>query len=201
MKAISMSTLTVAASLRLLGAALLAAAAIAGCGGGDSAGPGGDGGDSATAGAEPTISAEEREYYDSLAEAVNTANEEIAAANQQRTDAFALAEGEREAAMEGSADAYAAAMEGRQAAISALVPPEALATQHSRLQTAADDAVTLAEELAAAVRESPPASEEEYGNLAFGLDAVSVTTRFRDACSELQLRAIRDGAGVEMDCR
>ena len=183
-----------------LAAVGLIVVAVAGaCGGGDDDGDDGNGTPGPSAPVD--LSEDEQAYYEALAVVNADANEEIAAAAQIRVDALAPeSDEERESKLEEFAAANVAAMENRATAISELTPPETLQSSHDQLIAAANDAVGLAGEMAAAIEADPPATEAEYAALAHDQDAATVTSRFRDACTVLQLKAGGAAADVDLGC-
>jgi hypothetical protein len=192
-------TSTVKSRLLLLVASAVFVLALAGCGGGGD--KDNDASGSPSPGASADVSAEEAAYYAAVAEVINDSNAAITAAGEARTEAFAAeTAAERESLLQEFVDANRTALQERASAISALTPPETLELSHSLLVSAANDAIPLAEQIATAIEEQHPETEEDYAALAFELDAATVTSRFRDACGRLQLGAGGAAAEVDLGC-
>lgn len=180
-------------SLGLALAALLALL-IAGCGGDD------DGGSDAAPSA--SASAEESQYYQRLADALASTAGDMSDLAQQRTEAFeaSQAQAEREEASVALAESYVAVMAQRLADITAVVPPESLVELHQALIGAARENVDLGDDLVDRLTETPVATDAEYNEVLVSLEASTVNQRFRDACSDMQNRAVGAGSDVDLGC-
>ena len=171
---------------------------LAACGGDD---------DDETIAPTRTSSAEEVLYLEALAPALQGVNAQLERLGELRAEAFD--DGPDPAA----ADAYGVAYEtfasepgassfigSVSAAIEALTPNESLAGEHQALVSAANDGVLLAEELAAKLNESPPASDAEFLQLFGALDGATITSRYHDACTALQFSATSGGLDIDLQC-
>ena len=178
--------------LGLLAAFVLTLAAC----GGDDDGDGDDGSDAPESTSATT--AEETAYFDALAPALQTVNAQLDDFDELRADAF------DDGPYPAAAAAYGAAFETftseRLAAIELLTPSESLTAKHQALVAAASDGVVLAQDLSAALSESPPASQAEFLELFGSLDGASITSRYTDACTALQFSATSGGHDADLQC-
>jgi hypothetical protein len=165
---------------------------IAACGGDDDD-DAGDAPESTSA-----TSAEEAAYFEALAPTLQTVNAQLDGLAELRAEAFD--DGPNPAA----AVAYGAAFETftseRLAAIEPLTPSESLAAKHQALVAAASDSVALTQDLSAALSESPPASQAEFLELFGSLDGATITSRYTDACTALQISATSGGHDADLQC-
>lgn len=185
------------ARLGLAGLGLLAAIVLtlAACGGNDDEGPS----ESDVATASPTLDpVEDAEYLEALAPALQAVNAQLDSLNELRADAFDG--GLNTAAAIAYGEAYETFESERLAAIEALAPGKTLQDHHAAIVFAARDSVALAADLSAAIAESPPANQAQFLDLFGRLDGATITNRFLDACTALQIRATAAGIDVDLQC-
>ncbi len=175
-----------ALSLGLLAVLVLTLAA---CGGDD---------DDETTAPTSASSAEEALYLEALAPALQGVNAQLDGLGELRAEAFD--DGPDPAAAHAYGVAYETFASERLAAIEALTPNESLTDEHQALVFAASDGVLLAQELAAKLNESPPASDAEFLELFGSLDGATITSRYHDACTALQSSATSGGLDIDLQC-
>ena len=158
---------------------------------------GGDDNDETTAPTR-TSSAEEVLYLEALAPALQGVNAQLERLGELRAEAFD--DGPDPAAADAYGVAYETFASERLDAIEALTPNESLAGEHQALVSAANDGVLLAEELAAKLSDSPPASDAEFLQLFGALDGATITSRYHDACTALQFSATSGGLDIDLQC-
>lgn len=160
--------------------------ALAACGGDSDDGAAGNGGASPVG------------YLEALAPALQAVNARLDGLDELRAAAFD--NGPDADAADAYGAAYGTFASERLAAIEALTPDESLADEHQALVSAADDGVLFAEELRARLSESPPANEAEYLALLGSLDGATIASRYRDACTALQVSATAGGLDLDLQC-
>jgi hypothetical protein len=190
---------------RALAASAAALLLLAACGGDDDGGSSSTAspGDSATqTAAVATASNEEAAYYEQLEVALQTSAADATALNDFRAQVFDPAKGEEER-RQGALDLgeqFVQFNTARDQAIRALTPSALVAELHDALAGASSDALTLAGDLNGRIQEDPPLDQAAYNALLTELDAVTVTARFRDACTSLQSRAQDKGIEADLAC-
>lgn len=190
-------TWTLAAATRLAAVAIIFAviAALTACGGGRDD----DSGSSDTSPTDsPALTIDDAAYFTDLEAALTQVNEELTTLDDMRTEAFGE-NGDAEAvAVYG--DAFEQFMADRDDAVRALTAPEALKGEHAALTRATSDTLDWSSQVNDALHNDPPASETGLSDLLYELDAASITQRFRDACTVLQLRAASSNITVDLQC-
>jgi len=197
-----------ALSLRAAGllAVMLIALALMACGDDDDGG-----GDQATNGATDAPVGQARnaterevEYFEALSLVIAEGNTGIAALAEERAVAFDPAKSETEtqealATLSLNAiDVYATRRDG---ILNVQPQPSGeLQSLHLTLGGAADDELTIAENLAVALGEEPVDNQAAYEALLIELGANTGEVRFQDACMLLQTEADRLNADVDLHC-
>ena len=172
-----------------LGLLAILVLALAACGGDD---------DDETIEPTRTSSVEEVLYLEELAPALQAVNAQLAGLDELRTQAFD--DGPDRTAANAYGVAYETFASERLTAIQALTPNESLADKHGALVSAASDGIVLAKDLRAKLSESPPASDAEFLELFGSLDGATITSRYHDACTTLQVNATSGGLDIDLQC-
>lgn len=186
-------------------ASLLLVGACSGDDGGDGDGPTGASpgatGPAPTQGG-PTPSPEDIEYFETLSSALAAITAEGQDLNEFRAGAFDpdLPESQRIENAREFAARYDMFARGGHAALLEIPPGPSLGGQHGALVDAMNGLIRLAGEMAAALDETPVATEDGFRSLFFDLDGQSLELRVRDACFDLQNFAASHGIQVELTC-
>jgi hypothetical protein len=191
----------------LIAFALLALVLVfAACGDDDDDGGAQDTGDATGAPSGEARDATDREveYLEALALVIADGNEGIAALDEARAAAFDPAKSaeEMQAAVAALSLSAIETYEARRDGILNVKPqpsPE-LQSLHLTLSGAADDELTIAENIAAALDADPVADEAAYEALLIEQGFPQGVTRFFDACMLNQSEADRIGAEVDLHC-
>lgn len=195
-----------ALSLRVLPplAALLVALAMVACGGDDDGGQATGDATEGPSGEARDATEREVEYFAALALVIEAGNTGIAALETERAAAFDPAKSAEETQEAlatlslNTIDMY----ETRRDGILNVKPQPSddLHSPHLTLAGAADDELTIAENVALALDEDPVSDEAAYEALLIEQGANQGVTRFQDACTLLQTEADRLNADVDLHC-
>lgn len=190
---------------RLLTAAVVAALTIlAACGGNDDSGSAptsaASGSPASDASGNPTVS--DDAYFAELTSVLDDIALDSTALDDFRANAFdsSLTEDQRIANAREFAQRYEAFAQDARDGVLDITPGQSLSGEHGALVDALSDLVTLGDDLATTLDESPVATDAAFGDLFFELDGQSLELRVRDACFRLQQVATNVGIEAGFIC-
>lgn len=185
----------------LLPLAAILLIALAACGGNDDGGPASPT-SSGEASPSSTDTGDDAAYFDALSQTLSDLATDSTALDDFRAGAFdtSLTEDQRVANAEDFAERYEEFARDAHDRILEITPGPSLSGEHGALVDALADLITLGQDIAASLDETPVSTEQQFGDLFFELEGQSLELRVRDACFRIQQVASDAGIQAALIC-